>query len=101
MKLIESPYLLDEKQKHVGKLATLENATIVNIQLATGEEVAEHDTPKEVMIVVRKGAVRFTVEGQEVVVSPENVLHLNPLEKHSLVAIEPTDLLVFQITPSK
>lgn len=99
MKIIDTPYQFKEKSKHIEKLLTLDNVLIVNIQLKTGETVPEHDSKREVVIVVRKGAVSFDVEGTEVVVTQNNMLHMSPLERHSLLAIEDTDLLVIQVTP--
>ena len=37
----------------------------MNIQLRAGEEVKEHHANANVLIVVRKGKVQFTVEGVE------------------------------------
>lgn len=99
MNLIPTPYKLDEKSKHIAKLLTLDNVSVVNIQLKTGQTVAEHDSKREVIIIVRRGAVVFDVEGTETLVTKDNVLHMAPLEKHSLRATEDTDLIVFQITP--
>lgn len=99
MEIIETPYLLEEKSKHINKLLKLENVFIANIQLKKGEIVAEHDSKKEVIIAVRRGAVSFDVEGKEVVVTQNNLLHMAPLERHSLLAVEDTDLLVIQVTP--
>ncbi|QUW23177.1 hypothetical protein JSQ81_06335 [Sporosarcina sp. Marseille-Q4063] len=99
MDLISTPYKLGEKAKHIAKLQTLENATIINIQLKKGETIAEHDSSKDVVIVVRRGSVIFDVEGTETVVEQDNILYMQPFEKHSLLAKEDTDLLVFQILP--
>ncbi|MFS0574550.1 hypothetical protein AB1K83_02890 [Sporosarcina sp. 179-K 3D1 HS] len=99
MELIPTPLKWVEKAKHVEKVVALPNAAIMNIQLKAGEEVAEHHSNREVIIVVRKGIVRFEVEGNEVFVSPENLLHMAPFEKHSLRAIEDADLLVIQVEP--
>lgn len=99
MDLIQTPHRLGEKPKHIAKLLTLENVSLVNIQLKTGETIAEHDSKREVIIIVRSGTVIFNVEGTEILVTPENTLHMAPLEKHSLRATEDTDLLVIQVTP--
>jgi quercetin dioxygenase-like cupin family protein len=99
MDLISTPYKLDQKSKHIEKLQTLENATIINIQLKKGETIAEHESSKDVVIVVRRGAVSFDVEGAETVVEQDNMLYMKPNEKHSLLAVEDTDILVFQIMP--
>lgn len=93
-----TPNQLGMKPKHIERLLTLENVFIANIQLKTGEKVAEHHSRREAIIVVRKGAVSFDVEGTEVIVTQNNLLHMSPLESHSLEAIEDSDLLVFQVT---
>lgn len=99
MELIETPNLLNEKNKHIQKALSFGKTKIVNMQLQTGEKIAEHDSIADVIIIVRSGKVSFNVEGQTVEVSPDNILHMVPEEKHSLTAIEPSDLLVLQITP--
>lgn len=97
MEMIGTPNLLGEKNKHVQKALSFGNTKVVNMQLQTGENIAEHDSVADVIIIVRSGKVSFSVEGETVVVTPENILHMNPKEKHSLLAIEPSDLLVLQI----
>ena len=99
MKLIETPSQLNSKAKSVEQVCAIPNAKVLNIQLRAGEEVAEHDSDKEVLIIVKKGRVRFTVEGTPVTVSEENILHMAPYEKHSLFAETDTDICVLQITP--
>jgi len=99
MDLISTPYRLEEKPKHIAKLLTLENMSVVNIQLKKDETIVEHDSKREVIIIVRRGAVMFDVEGTEQLVTQDNVLHMSPLEKHSLRATEDTDLIVLQVMP--
>lgn len=97
MELIPTLLKLDEKTKHIAKALTLQNATFVNIQLKTGETIAEHDSSKDVVIIVRSGAVIFDVEGTETVVTRDAILYMKPFEKHSLRATEDADILVIQI----
>lgn len=96
---IEANYQLEEKAKHIERLLTLENVNVTNIQLKTGETIPEHHSKREVIIVVRRGAVLFNLEGGEVVVTQNNILHMTPLENHSLIAKEDTDIIVIQVTP--
>ncbi|WP_153730867.1 cupin domain-containing protein [Sporosarcina obsidiansis] len=98
MNLIETKHQLNEKEKHVGKVASVDHANVLNIQLRKNEEIAEHDAAQEVFIIVRKGKVRFTVEGETVEVTPQNILHIAPLEKHSLLALEDSDVVVMKIS---
>lgn len=98
MELIDTPNLLEEKNKHIHKAINFGKTKVVNMQLQTGEKIAEHDSAADVVIIVRSGKVSFNVEGQTVEVSPDNILHMDPKEKHSLTALEPSDILVLQIT---
>jgi len=97
MHLIETPYLLEEKEKNVSKVIQFDNNDVVNIQLRIGEEIKEHNADANVLIVIRRGKVIFTVEGEEQVVTTNNVLHMNPLEKHALKAVEDSDIVVIKI----
>lgn len=97
MELINTPYYLNEKHKYINKVLNFGKVNVVNMQLQLGEEVAEHDVDADVLIIVKTGKVAFTVEGEEVEVSPQNVLHMNPGERHSLKALEVSDFLVLQI----
>ncbi|PZX02969.1 AraC-like protein [Psychrobacillus insolitus] len=97
MHLIETPYLLEEKEKNVSKVIQFDNNDVVNIQLRIGEEIKEHNADAHVLIVIRRGKVIFTVEGVEQVVTTNNVLHMNPLEKHALKAVEDSDIVVIKI----
>lgn len=97
MELINTPYLLNEKQKNISKVLAFGQVNVVNMQLQLGETVAEHDVDADVLIIVKTGKVAFTVEGEEVEVSPQNILHMSPGEKHSLKALEVSDFIVLQI----
>ncbi|WP_313893218.1 cupin domain-containing protein [Psychrobacillus sp.] len=98
MKLVETPYLLEEKEKNVSKVFQFDGHNVLNIQLRTNEEIKEHDANAHVLIVVRKGKVIFTVEGVEQVVTTGNMLHMDPLEKHALKAMEDSDIVVIKIS---
>lgn len=97
MKLFNTPLKLDEKPKHVQKAGAFEKTNIVNIQLQQGETIAEHAVDADVIIIVKSGDVTFTVEGEPVKVTPETVLHMEPLEKHSLEAQSASDIMVIQV----
>lgn len=98
MNLIGTPYVLEEKEKQITTILKEQNLDIMNIQLRAGEEVKEHHANANVLIVVRKGKVQFTVEGTELIVTTGNVLHMKPLEKHALKALEDSDIVVTKIS---
>lgn len=97
MELFEMPDQLGDKKKHVRKVAKFEKTNIVNMQLAAGEEIAEHDADADVFIIVNSGKVELTVEGEIGVVSPGVMMRMEPKEKHSLRALEDSSFLVIQI----
>lgn len=97
MELLEMPYLLVNKKKHVQKVAKFEKTNIVNMQLAAGEEIPEHDADADVLIIVNSGRVEFTAEGTIAEVSPGVMMRMTPKEKHSLRALEDSNFLVIQI----
>ncbi len=99
MNVLKTPSLLGKEPKSVNAVWNGTNGKILNIQLRKGEGVAEHDVDKEVLIIVRNGTVRFTVEGETVPVDEETILHMAPLEKHSLYAETDADICVVQISP--
>ena len=99
MELKSTPHKLGEKEKHITRVFELSNAAVTNIQMRKDETVIEHESRREVIIIVRSGAVTFTVEGVETIVTADNVLHISPLERHGLRANEDSDIIVFQIMP--
>ncbi|WP_422124218.1 cupin domain-containing protein [Planococcus sp. X10-3] len=97
MELFEMPYQLNDKKKHVQKVVKFEKTNIVNMQLAAGEEIPEHDADADVLIIVNKGKLEFTVDGKIAEVAPNVMMRMTPKEKHSLKAVEDSDFLVIQI----
>ncbi len=97
MQVIQTPYVVEEKNKHVGKVLSGANYEIMNIQLKKGEKIPTHHADCDVLIIVRSGTVLFTVEEEKVELSSENILQMNPFEKHSLESLEDADLLVLKI----
>lgn len=97
MEMIETPYYLNDKHKHIEKVLSFNNTNVVNMQLQIGQTVAEHEVDADVLIIVKRGKVIFTVDGRDVEVSQHNMLHMAPGEKHSLRAEEVSDFMVLQI----
>ncbi|MGK7376792.1 hypothetical protein ACSFXN_03050 [Planococcus sp. 1R117A] len=97
MELMNTPYYIKDKAKHIQQVLNFEKTKIINIQLQQGETIPEHEVDADVAIIVKSGKVNFTVEGQPAEVSTERILYMAPHEKHSLTAIEASDLIVMQI----
>ena len=59
-----------------------------------GEGLAEHTAARPAIVQVLSGRLRCTVEGDETEVVPGTWLHMSPGTPHSLVAEEPTVMLL-------
>ena len=59
-----------------------------------GEGLTEHTAARAAIIQVLSGRLRFTVEGDETRVAPGTWVHMPPGTPHSLVAEEPTVMLL-------
>lgn len=97
MKLIESSYDVGNKNKFAKRLMCGDKYDIVQIHMKAGEEISEHHAKEETLIIVRSGKVNFEVEGEVVELTCKEVLQMEPFEKHSLKAMDETDLLLLKI----
>ena len=97
MEVISTPYILEEKNKKAGKVFGQDTFDILNIQLKAGESIPEHHADRHVVIIVKNGMVTFTVEGNAVELTNEQLLYMEPFENHSLVAKEDADIIVMKI----
>jgi quercetin dioxygenase-like cupin family protein len=59
-----------------------------------GEELTEHQAARTAVVQVVLGRLRFTVDGQELELPPGSWLQMTPGTPHSLVAAEPTIMLL-------
>jgi quercetin dioxygenase-like cupin family protein len=59
-----------------------------------GEELTEHQAARAAVVQVLFGRLRLTVDGEELELVPGSWLHMTPGTPHSLVATEPTIMLL-------
>ncbi len=59
-----------------------------------GEELTEHQAARAAVVQVLSGRLRFTVDSEELELAPGSWLHMTPGAPHSLVATEPTVMLL-------
>ncbi|OEH92334.1 hypothetical protein [Bacillus solimangrovi] len=97
MKLVTTINTLQDKEKQLDKVLEFNNNKVMHLQLKKGASIPEHNAPFNVLVVVRKGKLLFDVSGTKSELTNENFIHLTPLEKHSLEAMEDTDVLVIKI----
>ena len=60
----------------------------------TGQELTEHRSSSAAIVQVPKGTIDFTVEGSTHRLTPTSWLYMEPDQPHSLIAIEPSILLL-------
>jgi quercetin dioxygenase-like cupin family protein len=62
-----------------------------------GQELTEHRAARAAVVQVVTGRLRFTADGQEFDAGPGFWLHMPPDTPHSLVASEPTIMLLMLV----
>lgn len=97
MKKVHASYSIGEDQKYAKRLFNEENFDLIHMHLKKGEHISTHHAPTEVIIIVRDGKVIFDIEGEQVTLTEEDILYLDPYESHSLQAIEETDLILIKV----
>ncbi|CAJ1313969.1 cupin domain-containing protein [Paenibacillus nuruki] len=88
--------VIPQQDKKLTSIYNTEARQIVHLQLSANQEIPTHKSPKHVFIVVKIGKVAFTVSDQEIILSPNEVLIMEPDEFHSLKALEDTSILVIK-----
>lgn len=68
------------------------NVTVFGLD--AGQELSEHTAARAAVVHVLSGGLRFTVDGQEIAAGSGWWLHMAPNTPHSLVAVEPTIMLL-------
>lgn len=96
MKIIDTLQELKGRTKHAERKMVEDKYDVIQLQMEKDEEITEHHAREETLIIVRNGKVEFDVEGKKVVLTNENLLQMEPYEKHSLKAIEKTDLILLK-----
>ncbi len=59
-----------------------------------GEELTTHQVSRAALVQVMSGRLRFTVDDEQLDLGPGSWLHMAPEAPHSLVASEPTVMLL-------
>src|SRR5699024_2219868 len=96
MKHIQTPYDIGDKQKFANRKLSQSKYDVVHIHLKKAEEIKTHHAKEETLIVVRSGKIRMKIEAETVELTNEDILQMEPYEKHDLYALEETDLLLIK-----
>lgn len=96
MERIKTKHDIGDEKKFAKRVLKQPGYDVVQIHMKEDEEITEHHAKVETLIIVRKGRVSFTVEGETVELTNEDILQMDPFEKHHLKAIDETDLLLLK-----
>jgi quercetin dioxygenase-like cupin family protein len=72
------------------KIVSGEKEMLAQIYLKRGAQVPMHSHESEQMTYILQGSLRFLVDGEEIVVSEGEVLHIPPFTPHQAEALEDT-----------
>lgn len=84
-----------------GATAVLEavGAKVVAFEFAAGDELREHAARHPILVQVIRGEVVFTVGGQDINLTPGQVIHLTPMLRHAVRAEQDATLTVTMLLP--
>lgn len=97
MKFVTASHDIGEQNKHAFRVLKEDKFDCIHMHLKKGENISTHHAKTDVVIIVRTGKVEFDVEGEKVTLTNEDILYLEPYEKHGLQAIEETDLILMKV----
>jgi quercetin dioxygenase-like cupin family protein len=76
-----------------------EGARLVVFSFDAGQELTEHTAAVPVLLQALDGSLQVTASGSTVTLAPGDVIHLPTRVPHSLVATEPSRLLLTMLDP--
>lgn len=97
MELIETPYLLQEREHYMHTVTSFENTNIINVQLQANEVIPDQELNADMIVIVKSGVVSYNIGGEMSTVTPNKILHIGPNETHSLKAEEASDMILIQV----
>lgn len=71
-----------------------EGARVVLFGFDTGEELSEHTAAVPVLLQVLSGQLEITATGRTILLDPGGLIHMNARTPHSVVALQPTVLML-------
>jgi quercetin dioxygenase-like cupin family protein len=78
-----------------------EGANLVLFAFDAGQELSEHTSAMPVLLQTLDGSLEITADGRTVVLAPGDVIHLGTRVPHSVLALEPSRLLLTMITAAR
>jgi quercetin dioxygenase-like cupin family protein len=74
-------------------------ARLVLFAFDAGQELTEHTAAMPVLLQVLDGRLRVTADGRDVRLAPGGVVHLEARVPHSVLALQPSRLLLTMLDP--
>ncbi len=68
--------------------------TVTHLLIREGKELSTHAVDMSVIVVPFKGIIEFTGENGTETIKPGTIIEMEPNEKHSLKAVEDSQLIV-------
>jgi quercetin dioxygenase-like cupin family protein len=76
-----------------------EGARLVLFSFAAGQELSEHTAAVPVILQTMDGSLQVTASGETVTLAPGDVIHLPSRLPHSVLATEPSRMLLTMLDP--
>lgn len=67
-------------------------ANVVVLAFDAGTELPQHESQQPILLQALEGVLDITVNGQQLMLSPGDLLHIEPGVQHNVVANEPAKL---------
>lgn len=97
MKVVSASHNIVDNQKFTKRLFKEDSFDPIHMHFKKDKHNSTHHASTEVIISDRTGQVKFNIEGEQVTLTKEDILHLDPYEDNNLQAIEETDLMMGKI----
>lgn len=87
-------YKANENIEMFEHLIEKDSQTVTHLLIREGKELPTHHVDMSVIVVPFKGVIEFTGESGTEIIKPGTIIEMEPNEKHSLKAVEDSQLIV-------
>lgn len=92
-----NPYAERFDEAKTRKVSKTDSLELIRIVLDKGKVIPPHRAPGEITVLCIEGHIEFRIGGDEIELTSGMLLHLDGSNEHSLVAREPSSLLVTKV----
>jgi len=87
--------------KMTKSLAKIETTKFVQVSLDKGQRMVKHCTPNILTLILLTGRISFTLEDEEFLLEPQDMVTVEPNREHALEALEQSIALLVLVEESK